>query len=179
VRWSGTAVAGPVAGDKTGDGSRHRPLDRPDVSDAGGGSFSDDIGPALIVGSAAIEGLRATAKNVPRAEDVGLGLPAELAGWRFRKAPIYLPAHAQTVTLRMSPGVAAAFAWLPARTWTSGSADLTQWTTTSVSFASCPDRTATYFGGILANSPETCVRFQFGAAPDMKSVALSLDGRRC
>jgi hypothetical protein len=148
-------------------------------SDAGSGSLSDDIGPALVVGSLTFEGLRGTVEDVSRAVDVGLRVPADMTAWHFRKAPIYLPARAPTVTLRMDPAVAAAFAWVPARVWTSGGADLTRWTTTSVTFGSCPDRTATYFGGIVADTPRTCVRFQGGAAPDAKSVAIGLDGRSC
>jgi hypothetical protein len=148
-------------------------------SDAGSGSLSDDIGPALVVDSLTFEGLRGTVKDVSRAVDVGLRVPAELTDWHFRKAPIYLPAGAPTVTLQMNPAVAAAFAWVPAQVWTSGSADLTRWATTSVTFASCPDRTATYFGGIVADSPRTCLRFEVGAAPDPKSVAIGLDGRGC
>ncbi|HEY6745177.1 MAG TPA: hypothetical protein VI357_05605 [Mycobacteriales bacterium] len=148
-------------------------------SDAGSGSLSDDTGPSLVVGSLTFEGLRATVKDVSRAVDVGLRVPAELTDWHFRKAPIYLPARAPSVTLTMNPGVAAVFAWVPAQVWTSGSADLTRWATTSVTFASCPDRTATYFGGIAAETPRTCVRFQVGAAPYVNSVALGLDGRGC
>jgi hypothetical protein len=148
-------------------------------SDAGSGSLSDDVGPALVVDSLTFEGLRGTVKDVSRAVDVGLRVPAELTDWHFRKAPIYLPARAPTVTLRMNPAVAAAFAWVPARVWTSGSADLTRWATTSVTFASCPDRTATYFGGIVADTPRTCLRFQVGAAADVKSVAIGLDGQGC
>ena len=148
-------------------------------SDAGSGSLSDDIGPALVVDSLTFEGLKGTVQEVSRAVDVGLKVPAELADWRFRKAPIYLPARAPTVTLRMNPEVAAAFAWVPAQMWTSGSADLTRWVTTSVSFASCPDRTATYFGGIVADIPRRCLRFQVDAAPGVKSVTIGLDGRDC
>lgn len=148
-------------------------------SDAGSGSLSDDIGPALVVDSLTFEGLRGTVEDVPRAVDVGLRVPAELTDWHFRKAPIYLAAGAPTTTLRMNPAVAAAFAWVPAQVWTSGSADLTRWATTSVTFASCPDRTATYFGGIVAGTPTTCLRFKVGAAPDAKSVAIGLDGRGC
>jgi hypothetical protein len=148
-------------------------------SDAGSGSLSDDIGPALVVDSVTFEGLRGTVKDVSRAVDLGLRVPAELTDWHFRKAPIYLTTGAPTVTLRMNPAVAAAFAWVPAQAWTSGSADLTRWATTSVTFASCPDRTATYFGGILADSPRTCLRFTVGAAPDAKSVTVGLDGRDC
>jgi hypothetical protein len=148
-------------------------------SDAGGGSLGDDIGAALVVDSLVVEGLRTTVKDVARAVDVGLRVPAELTDWHFRKAPIYLPARAPTVTLRMNPEVAAAFAWVPAQMWTSGRPDLTRWATTSVTFASCPDRTATYFGGIVADTSSTCLRFQIGAAPDLKRVAIGLDGRGC
>jgi hypothetical protein len=148
-------------------------------SDAGSGSLGDGIGPALVVDSLTFEGLRGTVKEVPRAVDVGLKVPAELAGWHFRKAPIYLPAAAATVTLQMNPAIAAAFAWVPAPVWTSGSGDLTRWATRSVSFASCPDRTATYFGGIVAESSRACLRFTVGTAPDQKNVAIGLDGRGC
>ena len=148
-------------------------------SDAGSGSLSDDIGPALVVDSLTFEGLRATVKDVSRAVDVGLRVPAELTDWHFRKTPIYLPAGAPTMTLRMNPAVAAVFAWVPAQVWTSGTTDLARWGTTSVTFASCPDRTATYFGGIAADTPRTCLRFKVGAAPEAKSVAIGLDGRDC
>lgn len=148
-------------------------------ADAGSGTLGDESGPALVVDALTFEGFRGTVPDVPRALDVGLRLSAELADWHFRKVPVYLPARAPNVTLQMSPGVAAAFAWVPAQAWTSGGPDLTRWTATSVSFASCPDRTATYFGGFLADAAGTCLRFQVGEDPSAEKVVTRLDGRAC
>jgi hypothetical protein len=60
-----------------------------------------------------------------------------------------------------------------------GQPDLAAFVATSVSFASCPDRTATYFGGILAPTPDTCVRFDVSEAGSTTAIAQRLDGRRC
>jgi hypothetical protein len=147
-------------------------------ADAGSGTLGDGTGPALAVGALTFEGLRATVPDVPRATDVGLRVPAELAGWRFRKVPVYVTARAPSVTLRLDPEIAAAFAWVPARSWTSGEPDLTRWAAASVSFASCPDRTATYFGGLLADAAGTCIRFRVGDAGPRR-VSTRLDGRGC
>jgi hypothetical protein len=130
----------------------------------------------LTVGSLTIEGIRATAREVPRAVDVHLRVPAELEDWRFRKAPVYLPAASRTVRLRMSPGSGAAFGWVPASMWTAGQPDLAEFAVMSVSFGSCPDRTATYFGGILAAAPDTCVRFDVSDGRSTTTIAQRLDG---
>lgn len=149
-------------------------------ADSGGGTLTEDAGPPLVLGALTFEGLRRTVTDVPRAVDVGLRLPAELAEWHFRKAPVYLPARAGSVTLRMSPNIAAAFAWVPAQLWTSGGGpDLSRWAATSVSFSSCADRTATYFGGFLADSTETCLRFQVGDHRGKNNVNRRLDGSTC
>jgi hypothetical protein len=41
------------------------------------------------------------------------------------------------------------------------------------------DRTATYFGGILAATPDTCVRFDVSDGRSTTTIAQRLDGRRC
>jgi hypothetical protein len=149
-------------------------------SDSGGATLNDSVGPPLALGALTFEGFSATVKDVPRAVDVGLKVPTEFADWHFRKVPVYLPARAVTVTLTMSRDIAAAFAWVPARMWISGGTpDLARWAATSVSFSGCADRATAFFGGFLADGPETCLRFRLGDDPVKGSVRKRLDGKSC
>lgn len=127
------------------------------------------------------EGLGARLDDVARAADLRLRLPAELRSWRFRKAPVYVPAGAAPVLVRIRPASGGALAWVPAALWTSATPpDLTRWATTSVTFQSCPGRIATYFGGLLAPASVTCLHLD--ARSDGAPVAdhtTRLDGARC
>ena len=107
--------------------------------------------------------------------------PVALANWRFRKAPVYMPAGAAPVRLEVRPRGAGALAWVPAELWTSGAdPDLTRWAATSVTFQSCPDRMATYFGGLLGPASDTCLYLDVrrdGAR--IENLTTRLDGADC
>jgi hypothetical protein len=144
-----------------------------------GGGSPGNAGEALTVGALILDGFAVPIADVPLPGDVGLRAPAQLAAWHFRKVPVYLSASAEPVTLRMS-GRGAAFAWLPAATWTAGDTpDLTRWASRSVTFTGCGDRMATYFGGLLADSPQTCLRFSVTDSSGRRSIARRLDGNPC
>ena len=179
---AGSGTPAPSAGSATSAAAGSAPQQRSvrlGCVESGSGTLSDETGPPLTVGPVSFEGFRAQVREVPRAADVGLRTPAGQDSWRFRKVPVYLPAGSAVVTLSMSPGAAVAFAWVPAQAWTSGAPDLSRYAATSVSFASCPDRTATYFGGFLAASPDTCVRFRLGDGRTTTPVSRRLDGAAC
>ena len=150
-------------------------------ADAGSGSLDARSGSALEVGRLTFEGLAAELDDVPRATDVGLRLPTALTNWRFRKAPVYVPAGTAPVRLQIRRPAAGALAWVPADLWTSGAnPDLTRWATTALTFESCPGRTATYFGGLLAPTTDTCLHLDARSDhAQVDSLTTRLNGADC
>jgi len=131
-------------------------------------------------GGVVFEQLQAQFDDVPKALEVGLTLPQALSGWYFRKVVVYVPVGASPVTVRLHDHVGGALAWVPAEVWTSGSSPvLDDWLGTSVTFQACPDRTAVYFGGVAASSPETCLSLLFEATSGNESHDQRLDGASC
>jgi hypothetical protein len=115
----------------------------------------------------------------PRAEDVGLRLPAGMH-WYFRKNPLAVPAGAGDVTASVS-GPGQVLAWVPGTVWTAGPPpDLGAWAASSLTVRSCPDRTAVFLGGLLAADPTTCVQLTTRRAgqPD-DTIRRRLDGSAC
>jgi hypothetical protein len=115
----------------------------------------------------------------PRAEDVGLRLPAGLH-WYFRKNPLGMPPGAADVTASLS-GAGQALAWVPASVWTSGgSPDLGPWAASSITLHSCPDRAALFLGGILAADLDTCIQLTVHPAGHPgRTMRQRIDGSPC
>lgn len=69
----------------------------------------------------------------------------------------------------------------PANIWTDGgSPDLRSWMTNKVTFDGCRDRDSTYFGGLLAHDPLSCLSLrisQTGFPAELKR--LRLNGSPC
>jgi hypothetical protein len=120
-----------------------------------------------------------TERPPPRAEDVGIRLPATLH-WYFRKAPLAMLAGAPDFTVAAS-GPGQALAWVPVGVWTSGGhPDLTSWAASSVTLHSCPDHAALFLGGVLAADPATCLHLDVRAAGRAeRTVRQHLDGTSC
>jgi hypothetical protein len=135
----------------------------------------------LTVGGLVLEGLAGSGRATNRAADAGLRVPPGLAQ-SFRKAPAYLPAGTRSVTVEVLTSSKALVAWVPARIWLTGGSvkDLRPWARSKVTFAGCPDRTSTYFGGLLAASARTCIPLRIrpaGGRPQTRRVRL--DGSAC
>jgi hypothetical protein len=113
-----------------------------------------------------------------RAEDVGLRLPPGLH-WYFRKVPLGLPAGTSAITLAVS-GAGQALAWVPFDVWTAGSPDLDAWAASSVTMHACRDRPVLFLGGLLAESPDTCITLKMSEVGAQEQTArLLLDGSPC
>jgi hypothetical protein len=143
---------------------------------------SDSISPqpGEPVGEVPFEGLpmASAGEEPPMAQDVGLRLPPGLH-WFFRKNPLSVRKGAADFTLTVS-SPSQALAWVPARSWTSGSVDLTRWSAASLTLHSCPDRDALFLGGILAEDLHTCLRMTMRqAAQPERTVRQHLDGSAC
>ena len=147
---------------------------------ADAGSGDDPSGAAnLAVAGLTLEGLSQPATDVPSATQAGLLVPAG-SSQHFRKAPAHLAAGAGPVTIQLvEPAPGQALAWVPASDW-SGRPDLRPWMTTTVTLDGCPDRDVTYFGGVLANQSDACLklRIEHANGPE-KDTRLQLDGSRC
>jgi hypothetical protein len=127
-------------------------------------------------GGAVLEQWAAPTADVPVAAEVGLVVPPRIAGWHFRKTPVYLRAGEREVTATVPANSGAALAWVPADVWTTGGPPhLDAWLATSVTFQGCPDRITTYFGGIAAATPATCVDLALAGAGSRRR----LDGGAC
>lgn len=114
----------------------------------------------------------------PLAQDVGLRLPPGMH-WYFRKNPLSVRKGAASFSLTVS-GPSQALVWVPAATWTTGTADWTRWAAATLTVHSCPDRDAMFLGGILAEDLHTCLRMTMRQAgqPD-RTVRQHLDGSAC
>ena len=148
-------------------------------ADAGGGNAPS--GSSRMTAAGLLEGLATVVTDVPLASDVGLIVPAGRKQY-FRKSPAYLPAGSAAVTVELTgPATGEGLAWVPAADWVRGkSPDLRPWITNKVTFAGCPDRDSTYFGGLLATDPHACLDLaveQQGKAKVVKR--LQLDGHVC
>jgi hypothetical protein len=146
-------------------------------ADAGGGNAPSDVTAAGLN----LEGPAAEITDPPLASDVGLIVPVG-SNQHFRKAPAYLPAGSPPVTIELTtPTAGQGLAWVPAADWAGGSPpDLRPWITNKVTFAGCPDRASTYFGGLLATDPRACL--DLTVAQEGKAVVaqrLRLNGSAC
>jgi hypothetical protein len=120
-----------------------------------------------------------TSSALPRADDVGIQLPAGLH-WYMRKDPLTLPAGATDVTLLVA-GAGQALAWVPSAVWTTGGRlDLGPWAASSVTLRSCPDRAALFLGGVLSADLVTCINLTMRqeGRPE-RTVHQLLDGSAC
>lgn len=160
-----------TAGSTAAFGTRHVSL---------GCSDSIQPQPGEAVDKIPFEGFPTASPGVepPLAQDVGLRLPPGMH-WYFRKNPLSVRKSAPDFTLTVS-GSSQALAWVPAGAWTTGKADLTRWSASSLTLHSCPDRDALFLGGILAGDLHTCLRMTMGqpGQPE-RTVRQHLDGSAC
>lgn len=147
-------------------------------TDAGSGDEPSGAGDVAIAGLT-LEGLSQPATEVPSATQAGLLVPAG-SSQHFRKAPAYLAAGGGPVTLELlTPPPGQTLAWVPAREW-SGRPDLRPWMSSTVTLDGCPDRDATYFGGVLATEPAACLNLRVTRADGAREeMRLRLDGNPC
>jgi hypothetical protein len=179
---TGGATAGPTAEPVTTSvtplatfGTRQISLD---CSDATWASTADTQG--MTSDSIPFAGFSVqTQPPPPRAEDVGVRLPAALH-WYFRKQPLAMLAGAPDFTVAVS-GPGQALAWVPVGVWTSsGHPDLTSWAASSVTLHSCPDHAALFLGGVLAADPAVCLHLGIRPAGRAeRTVRQHLDGTDC
>jgi hypothetical protein len=148
-------------------------------SDAGSGSAAPN-GANVSVGGLTLEALAQPMTDVPRATDLNLRIPAGTADQRFRKTPADVAMGSGPVTVELvEPAGGQALMWVPAAQWGS-SLDPSRWTSAKVTFAGCPDRDATYFGGLLAPTPSSCLHLRIRpAGAPAQEQRLRLDGQTC
>lgn len=144
---------------------------------------SDSIGvrPGEAIDEVPFRGLATTDTEPPLAQDMlGFELPSGMH-WYFRKNPLSMRKGAVDFTLSVS-GSSQALAWVPAGVWTTQGKrpDLRTWAASSLTLHSCPDRPASFLGGILAEDLHSCLELTMRQAghPE-QTVHQRLDGSSC
>lgn len=177
---SGSSTAAPRKPDAPGPsafGTRSVVLICPGPSGTNLPHTPDDVD---LVG-AVLQGLGRSGAPASRAVDVGLAPIPARPGWHFRKAPVYLPAGVPPITLRLAAPGKYALGWVPSSEWTSGHRPgVARWAAESVTFKSCHDGVARYFGGILGATGSTCVPLIVASGSHRSArIKVSLRGGHC
>lgn len=95
---------------------------------------------------------------VSLATELGLIVPPG-STQRFKKLPAYIKAGSGPFTIELNKLEAGqALSWVPAQDWTGGTPpDLRPWMTDQVTLTGCADSDTVYFGGVLAQTLDSCL----------------------
>lgn len=150
-------------------------------ADAGSGSGSGaPNGANVAAGGLTLEDLALPNSQLPRATELNFRVPTRAAEQHFRKTPADVVTGAGPVTVELLESTdGAALMWVSADQWSS-SLDARRWMTTKVTFDGCPHRDVTYFGGLFAPAPDSCLHLRIRpSGVPATDRRLRLDGNPC
>lgn len=135
---------------------------------------------ALVVDNVAVESLAPPGGQMFPAAQVLNSVSATDRRY-FAKAPVYMPAGAGPVSIKVIEPKGVTLGWVPGYLWTDPRRDysLADYETRWVTFEGCNDP-ATYLGGVLSTEPATCATFEITTARSGPTrVVAALGPARC
>ena len=148
---------------------------------ADGVTDSGAIMPALLLTEGVGSELRSTRPTLPKAIDVGIWAPSK--EWSIRKAPLFLSAGSQVVTLEVPDDGKQYLVWTSADAWTGADESVAArrvWTSSKVVAQGCAEATTSFFGGLLVLDPTRCFPLTVTRAGQTAvTLAINGDGHTC
>jgi hypothetical protein len=119
--------------------------------------------------------------TLPKASEVGIWAPSK--EWRFRKAPLFLSAGSQLVTLEVPDDGKQYLVWTSSDAWTGADESVAArrgWTSPKVVAQGCAEAPTSFYGGLLVQDPTRCFPLAVTRTGQADVVlAISGDGRTC
>jgi hypothetical protein len=143
---------------------------------ADGFANSGSIVPSLLLTEGVGSALRDTISTLPKAMDVGIWAPTK--EWSFRKAPLFLSAGSQVVTLEVPDDGRQYLVWTSADAWTGADESVAArrgWTSSKVVAHGCAEAPTSFYGGLLVQDPTRCFSLTVTRA-GQAAVALTISG---